>query len=88
MRWLDNNGFPVMRQLLGDQGGEDLAVLRSVPNRDALGVSVLFRLETVKRKPGTANAFSQSEHWRVKRTKPSWKSSSPMASGCSLLRMT
>ena len=38
MRWLDNNGFPSMRKLLGDEGGEDVAVLRSVPTRDALGV--------------------------------------------------
>jgi hypothetical protein len=37
-RWLDNNGFPAMRQLLSDQGCEDVAVLRSVPNREALGV--------------------------------------------------
>ena len=38
MRWLDKNGFPAMRQLLADQGCEDVAVLRSVPNREALGV--------------------------------------------------
>ena len=38
MRWLDNNGFPAMRQLLGDEGCEDVAVLRSVPNREAIGV--------------------------------------------------
>ena len=31
-RWLDNNGFPAMRQLLADQGCEDVAVLRSVPS--------------------------------------------------------
>lgn len=38
MRWLNGNGFPAMRQLLTDQGCEDVAVLRSVPNREALGV--------------------------------------------------
>lgn len=38
MRWLDKNGFPDMRQLLAHQGCEDVAVLRSVPDREALGV--------------------------------------------------
>jgi len=38
MRWLSGNGFPTMRQLLTDQACEDAAVLRSVPNREALGV--------------------------------------------------
>jgi hypothetical protein len=38
MHWLNGNGFPAMRQLLTDQGCEDVAVLRSVPNREALGV--------------------------------------------------
>jgi hypothetical protein len=37
-RWLDNNGFPAMQQLLEDQGCEDVAVLRSVPDREPLGV--------------------------------------------------
>ncbi len=35
MRWLDQNGFPAMQQLLGGQGCEDVAVLRSVPNQGA-----------------------------------------------------
>ena len=38
MHWLNGNGFPAMRQLLTDQGCEDVAVLRSVPDREALGV--------------------------------------------------
>ena len=38
MHWLDKNGFPAMRELLTDQGWEDVAVLRSVPDREALGV--------------------------------------------------
>lgn len=38
MHWLDKNGFPAMQQLLADQGCEDVAVLRSVPDRDAIGV--------------------------------------------------
>ena len=33
MRWLDQNGFPAMRELLSAQSCEDAAVLRSVPNR-------------------------------------------------------
>jgi hypothetical protein len=37
MRWLDNNGFPAMPQLLEDQEWEEVAVLRSVPNRESLG---------------------------------------------------
>jgi hypothetical protein len=37
-RWLDKNGFPAMRQFLSDHGCEDAVVLRSVPNREALGV--------------------------------------------------
>ena len=39
MRWLDQNGFPAMRELLSAQSCEDAAVLRSVPNRQALGFS-------------------------------------------------
>lgn len=38
MHWLDQDGFPAMRELLTDQGWEDVAVLRSVPDREALGV--------------------------------------------------
>jgi len=37
-RWLDMNGFPAMQRLLGDKRSEDVVVLRSVPNRKALGV--------------------------------------------------
>jgi hypothetical protein len=38
MHWLGKNGFPAMRQLLVDQGCEDVAVLHSVPTREALGL--------------------------------------------------
>jgi hypothetical protein len=38
MHWLDKTAFPAMRQLHQDRGCEDVAVLRSVPNREALGV--------------------------------------------------
>ena len=38
MHWLDKDGFPAMRELLIGQGWEDVAVLRSVPDREALGV--------------------------------------------------
>ena len=31
MDWLDENGFPALRQLLRDPEGEAVAVLRSVP---------------------------------------------------------
>ena len=61
MRWLDNNSFPVMRQLLGDQGGEDLAVLRSVPTRDALGV---FR--AVSTRDGEAQARDGQRFFSVR----------------------
>ena len=42
MRWLHKNGFPAMRQLLADQWCEDVPVLRSVPNREPLGVFHAF----------------------------------------------
>lgn len=51
MRWLDKNGFPAMQQLLSDQGCEDAVVLRSVPNREALGV-----LHAVPTRDGEAQA--------------------------------
>ena len=54
MHWLDENGFPAMRQLLDDQRCEDVAVLRSVPTRDAFGTSTQSRLETPK--PGCTTA--------------------------------
>jgi hypothetical protein len=38
MHWLDEGGFPAMGPLPGDQACEDVPVLRSVPNREALGV--------------------------------------------------
>lgn len=38
MHWVNESGSPVIWPLPADQACEDVPVLRSVPNRDALGV--------------------------------------------------
>ena len=38
LQWMENNGFPAMRELPVRQECEDVAVLRSVPDREPLGV--------------------------------------------------
>lgn len=38
MRWLDKGAVPTVRQPLAEQRCEDVSVLRSVPNRQTLGV--------------------------------------------------
>jgi hypothetical protein len=62
-RWLDKNGFPAMRHLLaGHVECDDVVVLRSVPNRDAVGV-----FHAVSTRDGEAQAREGQAFYAINR---------------------
>jgi hypothetical protein len=62
MHWLDKNGFPQCGSFSQTKGCEDVAVLRSVPTREALGV---FR--AVSTRDGEARARDREPFFMLNR---------------------